>query len=111
MGNYIGEKKVWVSTNGWSGYEKPENSVGCCNCTGDWSDSPCPTSVVKSEIEGFKTILKKHGIRHKKVVTKSSNVFMVKVHILVHPNDRERGLELSREYQRKQGVRLFYTED
>ncbi len=111
MSNYISEKKTWVKTDGYRGYEKPVNSIGCCNHTGSWSDSPCPTHVVQKEIEGFKRILKKNGIRHKKLVTLSSNVFMVKVHILVHPDDREKGLELSRIYRDTEGIRLFYTED
>jgi hypothetical protein len=103
---YISEKKTWIKTDGWRGYVQPVNAVGCCNCTGDWSDSPCPTSVVLEEINGFKKLLKQNGIRHKKVVTQSSNVFMVKVNILVHPNDRERALELAETHQ--QNTRLFY---
>jgi hypothetical protein len=106
---YISKKTKWVRTDAWRGYVQPINAVGCCNCTGDWSDSPCPTSVVKKEITGFKKLLKKEGIRHKTFVTQSSNVFMVKVNILVHPNDRERALAIADEYQ--ENTRLFYKVD
>jgi hypothetical protein len=111
MSKYIGEKTKWVRTDGWRGYVQPVNSIGCCNHTGSWSDSPCPTDVVEREINGFKSILKKNGIRHKTLVTRSSNVFMVKVHILVHPEDRDKGITLSREYQDREGIRLFYSVD
>ncbi len=103
---YISEKTKWVKMDGWRGYEQPINAVGCCNCTGDYADSPCPTKVVNEEIDGFKKILKQHGIKHKKKVTVSSNVFMVKVNILVHPKDRERALELAKAH--KENTRLFY---
>jgi hypothetical protein len=103
---HISEKKTWIKTDAWRGYSQPINAVGCCNHTGDWSDSPCPTKVVNEEINGFKKLLKKNGIKHKKLVTISSNVFMVKVNILVHPNDRERALELAKEHE--QNTRIFY---
>jgi hypothetical protein len=111
MSNHISKKQVCVPIDGWRSYIKPVNSIGCCNWTGSYPDSPCPTHVVNSEINGFKKILKKNGIRHRKLITQSSNVFMVKVHILVHPEDREKGLELSRIYRDSEGVRLFYTEN
>ena len=105
--SYISEKKIWVRTDGWRGYEQPVNAVGCCNWTGDFYDSPCPTKVVKAEIGDFKKLLKKNGIKYKKLITKSSNVFMVKVHILVHPNDKERASELAKEHEKN--TRLFYS--
>jgi hypothetical protein len=109
MGNYISTKTRWVSTDGWRGYEEPVNAVGGCSHTGGWDDSPCPTHVVKKEIDGFKKILRQNKISHKVIVTQSSNVFCQKVYVLVKPEDKERGLELSREYQSKDGIRLFYN--
>lgn len=107
MSKHISTKKRWVSTDGWRGYEEPINGVGGCNHTGGWSDSPCPTHIVKSEIDGFRKILRKEKIRSKLLVTKSSNVFCEHIYVLVHPDDRERSLELSKEYQKE--TRLFYS--
>lgn len=109
MSTHISTKSKWVPTDGWRGYVQPINAIGGCNHTGDWDDSPCPTRVVKSELEGFRSILKKNKIKFKQFVTQSSNVFCQHVYILVHPNDRERGLELSKVYQNKEGIRLFYS--
>jgi len=109
MSNYISTKTKYVRTDGWRGYSEPINSIGGCNHTGSWEDSPCPTSVVKSELGGFKSILKKNKIKFRQFVCQSSNVFCQHVYILVHPNDRERGLELSKEYQNREGIRLFYS--
>jgi len=47
MSNHISTKSRWVSTDGWRGYSEPINGIGGCNHTGSWSDSPCPTHVVK----------------------------------------------------------------
>ncbi len=108
MSNHISTKSRWVSTDGWRGYSEPINGIGGCNHTGSWSDSPCPTHVVKSELDGFKKILRQNKIKFKQFVTQSSNVFCQHVYILVNPTDRERGLELSKEYSRREGIRLFY---
>lgn len=110
MSKHISTKSVWVKTDGYRGYLHPINSVGTCNHTGSWEDSPCPTHVVQREIEGFRKILRQNKIRSKIHVTQSSNVFCQHVNILVHPDDRQRGLELSREYSRQEGIRLFWTE-
>jgi hypothetical protein len=105
----ISVKTKWVATDGWRGYVEPINAIGGCNHTGSWSDSPCPTHIVKKEIDGFKSILRKNKIRFKQLVTQSSNVFCQHVYILVHPDDKIRGLELSQEYQNQSGIRLFYS--
>lgn len=109
MSKHISTKSQWISTDGWRGYSEPINSIGGCNHTGGWEDSPCPTHVVKRELDGFKKILRKHKISFKQFVTQSSNVFCQHVYILVHPDDKERGLELSKEYQNQEGIRLFYS--
>lgn len=108
MGNYISTKTKWVKLDGWRGYIEPINAVGGCNHTGDWDDSPCPTRVVKSELGEFKRILKQNKIRFRQLVTQSSNLFCQHVYILVNPEQREQGLELAKEYSKRQGIRLFY---
>lgn len=108
MSKHISTKTKWVKLDGWRGYSEPINAVGGCNHTGDWDDSPCPTRVVKSELEGFKKILKQNKIRYKQFVTQTSNLFCQSVYILVHPEQKEQGLELAKDYSKMVGIRLFY---
>jgi hypothetical protein len=105
----ISTKSKWIATDGWRGYSEPVNAIGGCNHTGSWSDSPCPTDVVKKELNGFKRILKHKGIRFKTFACNTSNVFCQSVYLLVDPENKERGKELATEYSRLDGVRLFYS--
>jgi len=106
--SYISTKTQYINTDGWRGYSEPINAVGGCNCTGDWSDSPCPTSVVQDELKRFKVKLKQANIKYKQHVTRSSNVFCVKVYILVAPENKEQAKEIAEEHV-KDNTRLFYT--
>lgn len=85
----------------------PVDAVGCCNWTGDWSDSPCPTSVVEAELKEFCKLLRKEKIKYKRTVEPTSNVFCQKVYILVDDQDRSRALELAAQHEKN--TRLFYT--
>ena len=105
--NYIGEKKVWIKTDGWRGYAQPINAVGGCNHTGSWSDSPCPTNEVQSEIESFRKKLRKEGIRSKLLSCVTSNVFCQHVYVLVHPQDKERAYKIAEVHENE--TRLFYS--
>jgi hypothetical protein len=107
MSKHISTKTKWVSTDGWRGYSEPINAVGGCNHTGSFSDSPCPTNVVKTEIENFRKKLRQNKIRSKLLVTQSSNIFCQHVYVLVHPDDRQRGLVISKQHQDE--TRLFYS--
>jgi hypothetical protein len=108
MKTKISTKSHYVRTDGWRGYSEPINAVGGCNCTGDWSDSPCPTYVVKDELGRFKSKLRKANIRFKQFVTRSSNLFCVKVWVLVAPEDKERAMEIAKAHV-EDNTRLFYT--
>lgn len=99
---------VPLTTNSWrSRMFVPIDAVGCCNWTGDWSDSPCPTEVVEAELKGFCKMLRKDKIKYKRTVEPTTNVFCQKVYILVDDADRLRALELAREHQKN--TRLFHT--
>jgi hypothetical protein len=106
---YISTKSKWIATDGWRGYLQPVNAIGGANCTGDWEDSPCPTHVTKRELNGFKKILRQNKIPFRQFVSNTSNVFCVSVYLLVPPEHKERGLELSKEYSNTDGLRLFYS--
>lgn len=108
MKKYIGEKKTWISTGGYRGHERPVNAVGGCAHTGNWSDSPCRTDVVKKEIEAFKKMLKSESIRFKTLVTKTSNVFCQHVYVLVHPDDRDRALPIASHHE-SNDTKLFFA--
>lgn len=105
----ISKKTKYVKLDGWRGYSEPINAIGGCNHTGGWSDSPCPTDVVKKELNGFKKILRQNGIKYVTQSCLTTNVFCEHVYILVHPNDREQGSKLSLEYSELSGIRLFYS--
>ena len=107
MSTTISVKTKWVSTDGWRGYVLPINAVGGCNDTGMWEDSPCPSNVAKEEIESFRKKLRKEKIRSVLRVERSSNVFCQKVYVLVHPDNRERSLEIAKDHT--QETRLFYS--
>ena len=107
MQKYISEKKQWTKTDGWRGYEEPVNAVGGCNHTGSLSDSPCPTKVVKEEIGTFRAMLRKERIRSKLIACRTSNVFCEHIYVLVHPENRERALEIATAHE--EDTRLFYS--
>ena len=106
MKKYISTKTTWISTSGWRGYVQPINAVGGANNTGSWSDSPCPSDVCEREIKEFRSILRKNKIASRLKVCQTSNVFCVKVFVLVHPDDKEKALELAKEH--KNNTTLFY---
>ena len=105
--SYISKKTRWVKSDGWRGYYEPINAVAGANNTGGWSDSPCPSHVCESEINGFRKLLRKEKIRSVISVCQTSNVFCVHVYVLVDPQDRERAKEIASDYQKD--TRLFYT--
>jgi hypothetical protein len=102
----ISTKTRYERTDGWRGRVVPVNAVGGANDTGTWSDSPCPSHLVKGEIDGFKSLLRKAGIRHRTHWGRSSNVFMNIRYVLVTPEDRGRALEIAEEYGNE--TRWFY---
>jgi hypothetical protein len=106
MKKYISTKTTWISTSGWRGYVQPINAVGGANNTGSCSDSPCPSDVCEREIKEFRAILRKNKIASRLKVCQSSNVFCVHVYVLVHPDDKEKALELAQEH--KKNTTLFY---
>jgi hypothetical protein len=107
MSKHISTKTAWVATDGWRGYVEPINAVGGANNTGSWSDSPCPSDTCEREIKEFRAMLRKNKIASRLKVCQTSNVFCVHVYVLVHPDNRERALELAKEHQKN--TSLFYA--
>ena len=107
MKKYISTKTEYISTDGWRGYVQPINAVAGANDTGTSSDSPCPSHVCEKEIKEYRTILRKNKIQSRTMACQSSNAFCVRVYVLVHPDDRDKALELAKEHI--PNTRLFYT--
>lgn len=103
----ISAKKKWIATDGWRGYMQFTNAVGGANDTGTYSDSPCPSDVRKKEIADFCYKLRRAGIKYRTAWERTSNVFCVTQQVLVHPEDRERAIEIALEHQKE--TRLFYA--
>lgn len=103
----ISTKTKWISTDGWRGYSQFINAVAGANDTGTFSDSPCPSGLRKQEIKEFCKRLKKEGISYRTAWAQTSNVFCVSQQVLVHPEDKERAIEIAIEHQKE--TRLFYA--
>lgn len=83
--------------DGWGrdSYPIPQYAVvGVSDC-GGWSDSPAPTDAVKAELEQFRVILRRHGIRSRLKYTQSGNLFMAKRWVVVHSRDFMRAMRLA----------------
>ena len=100
-------KMNYVRIDGWRGYNEPVNAVGGCNDTGMWSDSPCRSDIANAEIDSFIAKLKKEKIRYRKVSGNSSNVFMGKIFVCVHADQRLKAQEIA--FKHLDETRLFYN--
>lgn len=106
MKKSISTKKKWISTDAWRGYEQPVNAVAGANDTGNWSDSPCPSSISLKEIDEARQILKQNKIVSKTIITRSSNVFCAHRYLLTHPENKEKAKDLLKPLLDQ--TRLFY---
>ena len=85
--------------DGWRGYRIPGAAVAGASDTGSWSDSPCPTELVKAEIRRFqRECLKPAGIASRTRMGSSSNVFCGKRWVVVDPEHWQRAFELANEW-------------
>jgi hypothetical protein len=71
--------------------------IGSSDC-GSWSDSPAPSDQVREELERFRVVLRKHGIRSRLRYTRSGNAFMVKRWVVVHSKDFMRASTFAAEF-------------
>ena len=80
--------------DGWRGYRIPSLVIVGASDTGMADDSPCPSSIVKEEIERFRReVLKPLGIRSRLVRGGSSNVFCGKRWLRVSAEDFPRAAQ------------------
>ena len=102
-------RMVYVKTDGWRGYEKPEFAVAGANDTGTWSDSPCPSHIAEAELKAVKSLLNKAGIEVKKLTCETSNVFCVHHYLVPKVKDFEKARELVKDYLDSTETRLLYV--
>jgi hypothetical protein len=101
MKKYISTKTEYISTDGRRDYVQPINAVAGANGNDIWDDSPCPSHVCEKEIKEYSSILRKYKIQSR---TMSCGVH---TYVLVHPDDRDKALQLAKEYH--PNTVLFYA--
>lgn len=103
----ISLKTEYIRTDGWRGYSKPIYAAAGANDTGSWEDSPCPSSLNRKELGDYKKSLRKAGIKYRTTACRTSNVFCVRVYVVVAPEDLERAKEIAEEHEKT--TRLLYA--
>lgn len=103
------KKMKWIPTDGWRGYEQPEQAVCGANDTGGHPDSPCPSKVRQSEIAAVKQQLRKAGIRFRTLWGDSSNVFNLHCYLICLPSEQKRAREIVQRYLDENETRLLYV--
>ena len=94
----ISLKTKWVRTDAWRGYEEPIYAFAGYNDTGNWSDSPYPTSSGQSSRKKFTAYLRKNKIPFKHTTKKTSNVFSVNHYFVTSSKNVSRAKTLTRQY-------------
>jgi len=107
MARYYKGSDPW----GRGSYSIPEYAVMGSSITGEWSDSPAPTSKVKDELNGFRKVLRQNGIRSRFMTTRSGNVFMVKLWVVVDKRNFLEAKSLADEYLKKNDRDLRFAHD
>ena len=90
----ISKKMKYVKTDGWRGYEEPQNAVCGANDTGTYSDSPCNSNDCENELKQARKILRQNSIRFVSHWGRSSNVFCIHRYLLTDAENKEKALEL-----------------
>jgi hypothetical protein len=105
------EKKKYVRTDGWRGYEQPIYAVAGWNDTGSWSDSPCPTATGIKESHLLKHLLRINKIKFRVMSCQSSNVFCVHHYLIVPVEQIEQARKLVKEWYviNRSNTRLLYS--
>lgn len=95
-------KRGYHRTDGWRGYEVPDNAIAGSSDTGGWSDSPCPSDKVDKELSALQADLKRNGIKTERATTQTSNVFCGKQWVkLKHPSDYEKAMKIVEKHKRQ----------
>lgn len=86
---------------GRGSYDIPQYAVAGSSDTGTFSDSPAPTPVVETELEGCRAVLRAAGIRSRLRYTRSGNCCMLKRWVVVGKTDFDKAREIAERYVRE----------
>lgn len=98
----------YKKTDGWRGYREPVYAIVGANDTGEYSDSPCPSSVRKAELSAIRKALKAEGILVRQKVCETSNIFCVHVYLVAKPSEADRARQIVKEYLENNSTQLAY---
>lgn len=100
-------------SDGWGrdSYRIPDYAVAGSSHTGAYSYSPAPTSDVKKELGDLKKYLKSKGISSRIRATRSGNMFMQKVWVVVSRNDYKKARKLALDYLKKHESDTYLIHD
>lgn len=105
-------KTRYHKLDAWRGYRIPGPAVAGASDTGDWSDSPCPTDLVKAEIRRLqRECLVPAGIHSRQRLGESSNIFCGKRWVCVAVADWVRAATLVKEWLTEHNRELQYLHD
>lgn len=82
-----------IQTDAWRGWDRPCFAVIGSSDTGNWSDSPAPSSSVYDEMKKMKASLLRLGIRTYEAHSVTSNLFCMKRWLIVKGCDFAKGVE------------------
>lgn len=89
-------RQRYHSIDGWRGYWMPARAIAGVSDTGEWSDSPCPSSQAMHEFKLLQSHMRQHGIRTITRHGRTSNVFCVKHWLtVVDPDDFAHAAQLT----------------
>jgi hypothetical protein len=110
--NYkVKQKKKWINTGGYRGYDQSAYAVAGSSYTGNLEDSPCPSYKVHSELKDFQEYLNQKGIKSKIKNTQSSNAFMMKRWVVVEPEKFGEAQRLAKEYIKSNKEKTQFIHD
>lgn len=107
-GNVFCTQMKYIKTDGWWGFEQPEYAVAGANDTGEWDDSPCPSSVATKELNAVTKLLEESGIKVKQTLCNTTNVFCVHRYLIPMIKDVEKARVIVKDYIDNNTTRLLY---
>jgi hypothetical protein len=98
--------------DGWRGYTYPARAVAGVSDCGMCEDSPAPSIAVLTELADLRKHLLDKGIECRHIISRSSNVFMIK-HWLIptNPNQQRRARRLANEWLKVNDSNTRYIHD
>lgn len=99
---------AYKSTDGWRGYEQPIYACAGANDTGMWSDSPCRSDIAEQELKDLTSALLKEGIKTKRMVCQTSNVFCVHHYLIPQLKNVDRARQVVKSFLENNKTHLAY---